>query len=125
MRILFIGGTGNISAECADLLARQGHEICILSRGRTAVPSGFRALKADRKDLASMRNALQGLQPEIVLNFLGYEVSDLELDFQLFRDRLKQYIFISSATVYTKPAARLPITEEAPLGNSLWDYAQK
>ena len=43
MRILFIGGTGNISAECAALLHQRGHEILILSRGRSAVPGGCRA----------------------------------------------------------------------------------
>jgi len=38
---------------------------------------------------------------------------------------VRQYVFISSATVYAKPPGRLPITEEAPLGNAFWDYAQK
>ena len=41
MKILFIGGTGNISAECAALLYGRGHEILVLSRGQTAVPSTF------------------------------------------------------------------------------------
>src|SRR5207249_719345 len=45
--------------------------------------------------------------------------------FDLFHDVVRQYIFISSATVYAKPPARLPLTENAPLGNAWWDYAQK
>jgi nucleoside-diphosphate-sugar epimerase len=125
MKILFIGGTGNISTECAELLQARGHEIQILTRGRSAVPAGMRALVADRKDTASMRRALQDAKPDVVIDFLGYEVSDVELDFELFRGAVRQYIFISSATVYLKPPPRLPITEETPKGNPFWDYAQK
>src|SRR5262245_49670865 len=72
-----------------------------------------------------MRAALQGRKPDIVINFLGYELKDVQDDFVLFSPVVAQYIFISSTTVYSKPPVRLPITEEAPLGNVWWDYAQK
>jgi nucleoside-diphosphate-sugar epimerase len=125
MKILFIGGTGNISTECASLLAARGHEISVLTRGHTAVPAGYRPLVADRKDPAAFRAAVGGLKPDVVLNFLGYEVAELELDYQVFRGAIRQYVFISSATVYSKPPGRVPITEQEPLGNAWWDYAQK
>jgi nucleoside-diphosphate-sugar epimerase len=125
MKLLFIGGTGNISAECAALLYKRGHEILILSRGRTTVPAGCRAIQADRHDLAAMRSALHGAQPDVVLNFLGYELSDVQMDYELFQGKVRQYIFISSAVVYAKPPRQLPLTEDAPLGNDWWDYAQK
>ncbi len=125
MKILFIGGTGNISADCASLFSAHGHEVSVVTRGRTPVPAHCSAFLADRKDLQAMRRALQGQQVEIVLNFLGYDLSDVQTDFTLFHGRIRQYVFISSATVYAKPAPRLPITEETPLGNPWWDYAQK
>jgi nucleoside-diphosphate-sugar epimerase len=125
MKILFIGGTGNISAECAALLHQRGHEIIVLSRGRSAVPRGYRALQADRKDGAAMRAALKGVEPDVVLNFLGYDLAEAQLDYELFNGAVGQYVFISSTVVYAKPPRRLPLTEEAPLGNPLWDYAQK
>ena len=125
MNILLLGGTGNISAECAALLHERGHEVALLSRGRRPTPPGWRALQADRQDLPAMRAALKGVEPEVVVNFLGYERSDVELDFELFHDAVRQYVFISSATVYAKPPPRLPLTEEAPLGNAWWDYALK
>lgn len=125
MKILFLGGTGNISAECAAWLHGRGHEILVLSRGRAAVPPAYRTLRADRKDPAALRAALTGVRPDVVINFLGYELADVQLDYELFRDSVRQYIFISSATVYAKPPRRLPITEDAPLGNAFWDYAQK
>jgi nucleoside-diphosphate-sugar epimerase len=125
MKILFIGGTGNISAECAALLHGRGHEVLVLSRGQTAVPSEYRAIRADRKDPAALRAALKGVQPDVVLNFLGYDVPEVQLDYELFQGTVRQYVFISSTVVYAKPARRLPLTEDALLGNPWWDYAQK
>jgi nucleoside-diphosphate-sugar epimerase len=125
MKILFLGGTGNISGDCAALLHERGHEILVLSRGRSAVPPGYRAIQTDRKDAAAMRLALKGLQPEIVLNFLGYDLSDVQVDYDLFNGVVRQYVFISSTVVYAKPPQRLPLTEDAPLGNPFWDYAEK
>jgi nucleoside-diphosphate-sugar epimerase len=125
MTVLFIGGTGNISADCAALLHKRGHEILVLSRGQSQVPPQYRAIQADRKNPEAMRSALKGTQPEVVINFLGYEVSDVEADYTLFNSSIRQYIFISSATVYEKPPRKIPVTEDAPLENRWWDYAQK
>lgn len=124
-KILFIGGTGNISAECAALLHRRGHEILVLTRGRSAVPPGYRAIQADRKDLSAMRAAIQGARPDVVINFLGYDLPDVQTDYALFNGAVDQYLFISSTVVYAKPPRQLPLTEDAPLGNDQWDYAQK
>jgi nucleoside-diphosphate-sugar epimerase len=125
MTVLFIGGTGNISADCAALLHQRGHEILVLSRGQIQVPAEYRAIQADRKNPKTMRAALKGAKPDVVVNFLGYEISDIEADFSLFNGSIRQYIFISSATVYEKPPRKIPVTEDAPLENRWWDYAQK
>src|SRR5690348_2659319 len=120
MKLLFLGGTGNISAECAALLHSRGHEIAILSRGKRSVPKDYVAIQADRNDSTAMRAAIEKTKPDVVINFLGYEVSEVQMDAALFSGKVRQYIFISSATVYAKPPARLPITEEAALGNQYW-----
>jgi nucleoside-diphosphate-sugar epimerase len=125
MKILFLGGTGNISADCAALLHERGHEILVLSRGRSPVPLQYRTIRADRRDRQGLREGLKDLEPEVVLNFLGYELEDVEIDYELFGGRVSQYVFISSATVYAKPPVRLPLTESSALGNPVWDYAQK
>lgn len=125
MRILLIGGTGNLSAECASWLVARGDDVVALTRGRGVPPAGCRLVKADRKDLAAMRVALAGVRPDVVVNFLGYDLEEARLDYELFRGSMSQYVFISSASVYAKPHTRLPLTEDAPLGNTGWDYAGK
>src|SRR5262245_16161202 len=106
MNILFLGGTGNISSECAALLAERGHRILVLTRGHSAVPVGYTAIRAERKNAAAMGDALRELELDVVINFLGYDLEDVHLDFELFQNRVRQYVFISSATVYIKPPVR-------------------
>ena len=121
MKILLIGGTGNISSDCAALLHQHGHTITVVTRGRTTVPAEYRAVVADRRD----RNALAGIAADVVINFLGYDLPDAVTDHAAFAGKIRQYIFISTAMVYAKPHRFLPITEQVPLGNPFSDYAQK
>ncbi|GIX50656.1 MAG: hypothetical protein KatS3mg132_850 [Limisphaera sp.] len=125
MRILLLGGTGNLSSACAFELKQRGHEVLLLTRGRSPVPAEFPAVIADRHDAEGLRRAVEAWAPEVVVNFIGYDVPDVELDYRLFAGRIRQYVFISSATVYAKPPPRLPIREDFPLGNPHWEYAQR
>ena len=46
MDVLFIGGTGNLSSDCAALLRSRGHRVTLLTRGRLPVPTGYEILSA-------------------------------------------------------------------------------
>ena len=125
MRILLIGGTGNLSSDVAQLLYRRGHEILVLTRGTSPVPPEYRSVIADRKDAAAVKSALQNIEVDVAINFLGYFVPEVAIDHEVFKGRIRQYIFISTAMVYEKPHRRLPVTENTPLGNPFSEYAQE
>lgn len=125
MKMLLLGGTGNLSTDCAAALHARGHDIWVVTRGNTRIPAEYHALRADRKDSAAMRSVFRGFEPDAVINFIGFDLAEIQADYELFRNAVGLYVFISSATVYAKPPLRLPITEDAPLGNAFWDYAQK
>ena len=125
MHILLLGGSGNLSQTCATLLAERGHRVSVLTRGLRPAPEGCRALVADRHDLEGMRRAIGGDWPDAVINFIGFNVAELQLDHALFAGHVSQYLFISSTTVYAKPHRQLPLTEDAPRGNPFSDYAQQ
>lgn len=125
MDILFIGGTGNISADCAALLLARGHHVSLLTRGRTPVPAGYEAIRADHADAVAMRSVLGTRRFDAVVNFIGYDVPDVRLDAELFRGRTGQYVFISTTVVYRKPPAHLPVCETDPLGNEFSVYGRK
>jgi nucleoside-diphosphate-sugar epimerase len=78
----------------------------------------------DIRDLDVVNRVLQGQDFDVVINWIAYKKPDVERDYELFRDRTSQYIFISSASVYQKPILKLPLTEDTPLFNPYWEYAQ-
>lgn len=125
MNILFIGGTGNISTACVERALAQGHSVSIVTRGNRPVTAGCEAIIANRFDRAAFAKAVDGKDLDVVINFLGFDYPELKTDFSIFAGRIKQYLFISSATVYAKPHQFLPITEDHPLGNPFSEYAQK
>src|SRR5260370_119796 len=57
MRVLVIGGTEFISLHLVRALQRDGHEVCVLNRGRNParLPARVRTLVCDRKDHAPRR----------------------------------------------------------------------
>jgi len=125
MNILIIGGTGNISSEVAKDLKRRGDQVTLLTRGTTPVPEGFAHIQANRYDRGEFGRALDGQEAEIVVNFLGFSPEECRLDHDVFAGKIRQYIFISSTTVYRKPHEVIPLTEESPLGNPFSEYAQR
>jgi nucleoside-diphosphate-sugar epimerase len=123
--VLLIGGSGNLSTEVADELIRRGHSVYAVTTGRRPMPAGCAGFVADRNDRAAFEHAVQDFSFDIVINFLGFTPDQCAIDQAIFYGRISQYIFISSATVYQKPPARLPITEDTPLSNPFSEYAQK
>lgn len=124
MEVLFIGGTGNISTECVDLLLKEGHAVSVLTRGRNPVPAGVNELNADRNDAAALSAVLKNSAFDVVINFLGFTPQQIDLDWEVLKGRTAHYVFISSCTVYAKPHQALPLREESPTGNRFSEYAR-
>lgn len=126
MRVLFIGGTGNISTACSRLALEQGVDLYLLNRGHSAgFPLGqTRLLRGDIRDIRSAERALGSLDFEVVVDWVAFESKHVETDIELFRRRTGQYVFISSASAYQKPPAHFRITESTPLANPFWQYSR-
>lgn len=125
MKVLFIGGTGIISTASTALAVDRGLEIWLLNRGRSAPPPGTRSLVADLGDATAAREALKGHEWDAVVQWIAFTPEAVERDLELFRGRTKQYVFISSASAYQKPAGHYVITEKTPLVNPYWEYSRK
>lgn len=125
MRVLFIGGTGNISIEATRLLAERGVDLTLVNRGASGVPvpDGVRQLHADVYDRAAFAEAIRGEEFDVVANWIAYTPEHVAADLDAFGGRIAQYVFISTATVYRKPSPCFPLVEDAPLGNPAWRYA--
>ncbi len=126
MRVLFIGGTGNISTSCARLALSGEMDLYILSRGNQQKPGLEDAsfITADINNHAQVKSSLEGMVFDVVVNFIAYKPEEVERDVQLFSGKCGQYIFISSASAYQKPLSHPIITESTPLVNPYWDYSR-
>lgn len=125
MKVLFIGGTGFISTTVSRIAIERGMELYLLNRGnRSCEISGAHQLTGDIHSPESMRNALKDLNFDVVVDWIAFTPEDVERDLQVFRERTKQFIFISSASAYQKPVVNYIITESTPLKNPYWDYSR-
>lgn len=125
-KVLFIGGTGIISSACTPLAVERGFDVYLLNRGQSQrpIPGGVTVLSGDIRDPHSVRQALGDHRFDVVVEWVAFTPEHIETDLALFNGRVRQYIFISSASAYQKPPAALPITESTPLANPYWAYSR-
>jgi nucleoside-diphosphate-sugar epimerase len=126
MRVLFIGGTGIISTASTRLAAERGIDLTLLTRGLRAaeLPAGVKTLTVDIDDAPAAEAALKGADFDVVVDWIAFTPAHIERDIRLFQGRTRQYIFISSASAYQKPATHYLITESTPLSNPFWQYSR-
>lgn len=125
MKVLFIGGTGNISASVSKLCVEKGIELFLLNRGvsRVEIP-GTVNITGDINDQVSIKEKLQDHKWDVVVNWIAFTEEDIIRDFNLFNYSTDQYIFISSASAYQKPLQNPIITESTPIENPFWEYSR-
>jgi len=123
MNVLFIGGTGTISAACAKRAIECGIRVTLLTRGRKAATIHGAEILTGDITAPSVADVLKGRSFDAVVNWIVYTPQDIERDVALFRGRTKQYIFISSASAYEKPPRSVIQTENTPLLNPYWKYS--
>lgn len=126
-KALFIGGTGTISSAIVrELSKREDWEVWLLNRGNRAaeVPANVHQIVCDISNEDDARQKLSGMSFDVVNEFIGFVPEQVERDYRLFKGKTKQYIFISSASAYNKPAASYVITEGTTLSNPHWEYSR-
>lgn len=127
LRVLFIGGNGVISSASSARVVQRGDDLTLLNRGRSTVRppiQGVRHLVGDAGDPDSIAAAIGDETFDVVANFRSFSPEQVARDVELFEGRCRQYVYISSASVYQKPVSSLPITESTPLRNPYWQYSR-
>lgn len=127
MKALFIGGTGTISSAIVRRLVNElGWDVWLLNRGNRKLLESERLhqITADIGNEEDVAKKLEGMSFDVVGEFIGFHVEDVERDYRLFAGKTKQYIYISSASAYHKPSADYRITEGTTLANPYWQYSR-
>ena len=128
LRVLYVGGTGTISASCVRLSVASGMQVAVLNRGQNSkqrdLPDSVEWLTGDVTDEASLLEALGDRTFDAVVDNLSFDTEDARRAVSVFAPRTRQYVFISSASVYGKPVLQIPITESTPTHNRFLAYAR-
>ena len=120
MKLLIIGGTGNISTPITRMMQGKEHDITLFNfdqkRPEWLLPE-VKVILGDRKDLPQYENQIfKGGSYDCVIDMICFEPEDAAKDIALFKGRTEQFIFCSTVDVYPKTPSCYPLSEETEIG---------
>ena len=114
-KILVIGGSyfaGRVFVE--ELIKTEDVAVHVFNRGRIQLGiNGVAEHHGDREDAGQIHCAIPGEEWDAVVDFCAYTHSHVKLLLDSLQGKTKQYIFISTTTIYQN-SWNLPIREDAP-----------
>ncbi len=115
MNILVIGGSGHVSGAVARAAQAKGYQVWTITRGLRPPAPGAHSLIAERHDLKAMKEVVerQNMTWDLVIDCICYEQPDMLQDIELFRNRTRQFVFVSTDFVYDPDLRRFPQPEVA------------
>lgn len=125
LKILLIGGTGTISTPISASLSKMENvDLYVLNRGHRPLPANVHQIVCDVHDFAKMKELLAPYHFDIVCIFLVYHPQEAQEQIALFKDKIKQYIFISTVVTYDHETAVM-INEDHVQGNKYSLYGRE
>ena len=124
-KILIMGGNQFVGKEIAKKFLEKNNTVYVLNRGTRKNIEGVFFFKADRNNYIEMENTLKDIEVEITVDVSAYTEEQVDILHKVMKNRFKQYILISSASVYNNIECT-PVNEESQIGeNLIWgDYAK-
>ena len=124
-KILIMGGNQFVGKEIAKKFLDKDYTVYVLNRGTRKNIKGVFFLKVDRDNFVEMENILKDIEVDIIVDVSAYTEEQVDILHKVMKNRFKQYILISSASVYNNIECT-PVNEESQIGeNLIWgDYAK-
>lgn len=115
MNILVVGGSGHVSGAIVEAALAEGHKVWTITRGTRPLPEGVTSLVADRHDDVAMEAVVAGQEMEwdLVVDCICFDLPDVRQDIRIFRDRVAQFVMVSTDFVYDPYRRSFPQPEEA------------
>lgn len=113
-RILILGGSYFAGRALVSRLAEETrHEIFVFNRGNIPLGiEGVRQMKGDRCRFEDLKEAISFLDWDVLIDFCGYSPEDIQCVFDAAGSSIRQYIFISSTSVYDH-SRTIPMSEDS------------
>lgn len=114
MKVIIIGGTGNISTSIVGLLLKQGHEVSVFNRGLSkGLQKDVRLIQGDRLNREDFEAKMKKEHFDAVIDMISYDRKDAESSYKAFRD-VGHFVQCSSIATYGTNFKWLPVTEDHP-----------
>lgn len=112
LKILLLGGTGAIGSHLSEILSTQGHLIFITSRKNRVENLNIKYIKGNAQDFSFLSRLLAQNEYDVCVDFMSYATHEFSKRVELLLDSVGQYVYISSARVYSN--SNDIITEDTP-----------
>ncbi len=125
MKALIVGGTGVISTAVVNEAVKQGIDVTCINRGYNhgvAPNPNVKTLHFDVRDRKIADKLLAGKVYDVVVDFICFNAQHIRYSLDLFHDKCKQYVFISTDSVY-KLQKDGHYDELTPRPNPEWAYS--
>lgn len=127
MKILFIGGPGNISSGAIPVILNRDDKLAIFTLPETEtsiLEDKVKFYKGTRDSRTELETALEDFRPDVVIDFVCFSPSQCEDTCKALKGKIKQYILVSTVDVYGYPLSQLPMTESGQFRTPITRYAQ-
>lgn len=115
MRILIMGGTRFIGVYLTQMLTAQEHDVVLFNRGNQPAPLGIeKQIQGDRTDADQLKSLLENENFDAIFDNNGRELSDTQPLVEMFKGKIKHFVYVSSAGVYLK-SDQMPHREADPV----------
>ena len=124
-KILIMGGNQFVGKEIVKKFLGKDYTVYVLNRGTRKNIEEVIFLKVDRDNFIEMENILKNIDVDIIIDVSAYTEEQVNILHKVMKNKFKQYILISSASVYNNIECT-PVNEESKIGeNLIWgDYAK-
>ncbi len=123
MRVLIVGGTGNISTSIVQVLMDQEHDVTCFNRGeRGTLPERVRHIQGDRNDREAFEQSMQREQFDAAIDMICFNAEDAASSVRAFRG-VKHFLQCSTVCTYGVDYDWLPVTEDHPM-RPMTDYGR-
>lgn len=117
MKVLVIGGTGNISRGIVAALQERNYEVVIFNRGQHVdpPPQDIRVIHGDRHNRDDFEAKVASENWDAVIDMISFNVEDAASSLRACQKNVGHFIQCSTVMTYGPPFSGVNIPEDGPL----------
>ena len=101
MKILILGGTGAIGRELVDIMSKKNADIYVTTRKNLKSSSNIKYIRGNAHNIKLLEKIIKEYSFDSIIDFMVYDYKEFKNKIEFFLNNTKQYVFLSSARVYS------------------------